>query len=227
MRKVFGYIRASSPGQALEGRDSFPRQKEAIEQYAAANGMEVVQYFDDALPGKTPLENRPGMEALMAALLSNGIRTVLIEKLDRLARDTVISETAVAYFQRNDFELISTMEPDLCSTEPTRVLYRTMMAAFSQYEKSMIVLKLKAARARAKVKDPTWSEGRKKYGHRPGEQEIIKRILQMDADGLSVAEMCKTLNAEGIRPRGTKKHGVTEWSPQWMHQLLRKLKQHA
>jgi DNA invertase Pin-like site-specific DNA recombinase len=149
----------------------------------------------------TPLEKRPGMEALMAALLSNGVRTVLIEKLDRLARDTIISETAVAYFQRNDFELISTLEPDLCSDEPTRVLFRTMLAAFSQYEKSMIVLKLKGARARAKVKDPNWTQGRKPFGFREGEQDTIKRVMEMHAQGLKLPAITRQLNAEGHKTR--------------------------
>jgi hypothetical protein len=76
----------------------------------------------------------------------------------------------------------------------------------------MIVLKLGGARARAKAKDGRY-EGRKPYGHRPGEQDIIERILQLDADKLSVAQMCETLNAEGLTPRGTKKHGTRRWYP--------------
>jgi DNA invertase Pin-like site-specific DNA recombinase len=225
MKKAYAYIRVSSVGQAGETKDGIVRQREAITKWATVNGVEIADWFVDSVSGTIPPELRPAFQRLMAALLGNGVRTVVIEKLDRLARDTMISESAIAYFQRNEFELISTLEPDLLSTEPTRVLLRTMMAAFSQYEKSMIVLKLRGARARAKAKDPTRSEGRKKYGHRPGEQEIIKRILALDAEGMKVAAICKILNAEGTRPRGTKKHGVGEWTPQWLHQLLRKLKQ--
>ena len=77
-------------------------------------------------------KNVQASEELIAALLGNRIRTVLIEKLDRLTRDTIVSEIAVAYSQRNEFELVSTCEPDLCaSTDPTRVLFRTTLAAFS------------------------------------------------------------------------------------------------
>jgi DNA invertase Pin-like site-specific DNA recombinase len=76
---------------------------------AAANDACVVQWFKDVLPSETPLDKRPGMLALMASLLGNGVTAVVIEKLDRLARDTVISELTVAYFQRNNFQLISTL----------------------------------------------------------------------------------------------------------------------
>jgi DNA invertase Pin-like site-specific DNA recombinase len=201
MKGAFGYIRVSSPGQALDDRDGFPRQKEAIRKWAAANDVRIMRWFEDVLPGATPLEKRPGMEALMGALLGDGIRTVVIEKLDRLARDTVISETAIAYFQRNNFECISTLEPDLCSHEPTRVLFRTMLAAFSQYEKSMIILKLKVARMRAKAKDPSRHEGRKPFGFREGEQATIARVMELHGQGLKLPAITRTLNEEGRKTR--------------------------
>lgn len=224
MKQAFGYLRVSSPGQALDDRDGFDRQKEAIRRYADGNGMEVVQWFTDILPGKTPLENRPGMQSMLAALLENGVRLVLIERLDRFSRNLTIQEGGIAYLKRSGFEIISATEPDMFDDDPMRTAMRQMMGVFSELEAKMIALKLKGARARAKAKDPTWSEGRKPYGHRPGEQEVIRRILQLDAEGNKVAAICKILNDEGIGPRGTK-HGVKEWTPQWMHQLLRKLKQ--
>jgi DNA invertase Pin-like site-specific DNA recombinase len=40
----------------------------------------------------------------MAALHGNGTKLVLVEKLDRLARDLMIQESIVADLQRNGFE---------------------------------------------------------------------------------------------------------------------------
>ncbi len=81
MKKAFAYLRVSGKGQ-LEG-DGFPRQMGAINGYAAANGIRVMKEFrEEGVSGKKELENRPALQALLAALYANGTKLVLIEKLD-------------------------------------------------------------------------------------------------------------------------------------------------
>jgi len=89
----------------------------------------------------------------MTTLHSNGVRTIVIERLDRLARDLMVQETIIADLQKNGFDLISVAEPDLMATDPTRILVRQMMGAVAQYEKSQIVLKLRGARLRKRAKE--------------------------------------------------------------------------
>jgi DNA invertase Pin-like site-specific DNA recombinase len=113
----------------------------------------------------------------------------------------MIQESIFADFKRNDFEITSVMEPDLCSNDPTRVLLRQMMGVFSEYERKMIVEKLRGARQRAKAANPDYQEGRKPYGDRPGEPETIARILALKAKGCSLLKIADTLNAEGRKPR--------------------------
>ena len=150
MEKAFAYLRVSGLGQ-LEG-DGFPRQRAAIKAYAASKGFRIVREFEErGVTGENDLENRPALKDLIAALRSNGTRVVLIEKLDRLARDLMIQESIIADLRKSGFKLVSVMEPDLCSDDPTRVLLRQMMGAFAQYERAMIVTKLRAARQRAKA----------------------------------------------------------------------------
>jgi DNA invertase Pin-like site-specific DNA recombinase len=88
---------------------------------------------------------------LMTALHSNGVRTVIVERLDRLAREPIVQEAIVADLRKNGFELVSVAEPDLMATDPTRILVRQRMAAVAQYEKSQIVLKLRAYAAALSV----------------------------------------------------------------------------
>ena len=126
--------------------------------------------------------------------------TVIIEKLDRLARDLMVSESILADFKRKGVTIVSVAEPDLCSTEPTRILMRQMMSAFAQYEKSMIVLKLRGARQRAKAKTGR-CEGVKPYGMTAAEQAVISRIQALHAAGHTLVGISNTLNAEGIMPR--------------------------
>src|ERR1700674_4039945 len=112
-RRAFGYVRVSSPGQGAGDRDGIPRQKAAIRKHAAANSIRIVQWFADTVSGKKELENRPTLQELMTALHGNGTKLVLIEKLDRLARDLMIQESIIADFRRNSFELVSVAEPDM------------------------------------------------------------------------------------------------------------------
>ena len=51
----------------------------------------------------------------MAALLANGTRTVLVERLDRCARDLMVQESIIADFKRKGLSIVSVNEPDLCS----------------------------------------------------------------------------------------------------------------
>jgi DNA invertase Pin-like site-specific DNA recombinase len=219
-RAAYGYLRVSGVGQAGDDKDGLVRQKTAIKKWAVANDVHIRQWFSDSKSGTKDLENRPALQALMAALHGNGVRLVIVEKVDRLARDLMVQENIIADLQRNGFELVSTMEPDLCSSEPTRVLLRQMMGAFAQYERSMIVQKLWGARQRAKAKKPdTYKEGRKPFGHRKGEAEVIARVMELHASGLKLPAIASALNAEGRKTR----YGG-QWFPNQVSNIIKRAK---
>lgn len=77
---------------------------------------------------------------------------------------------------------------------------RQMLGAFFQYEKTLLVAKLKGARIRAKAANGTY-EGRKPYGARPGEEQVITRILSLRSTGTPMDTIAEMLNAEGVAPR--------------------------
>jgi Resolvase, N terminal domain len=132
MKEAFAYLRVSGRGQ-IEG-DGFVRQEEAVRRFAAANGLDVVSVFrEEGVSGTKDLESRPALLELLETAKESG-GTVIIEKLDRLARDLMVSESILADFRRKGITVISVAEPDLCSNEPTRILMRQMMSAFAQYE---------------------------------------------------------------------------------------------
>jgi DNA invertase Pin-like site-specific DNA recombinase len=197
LRKAFGYLRVSSNGQS-EG-DGFPRQRGTIKRWAAANGIVIVQWFEEkGVSGKTDLENRPALQELMVALASNGVRTVLIEKLDRLARDLMVQETILAEFRKQGFEVVSVMEPNLCSEDPSRVLVRQIFGAIGQYERVMIVSKLRAARQRKKTQTGR-CEGRKVFGATDMEKFTIRCMRQLQSDGLNYSQIAERLNRQGLK----------------------------
>jgi DNA invertase Pin-like site-specific DNA recombinase len=199
MRKAFAYLRVSGRGQ-IEG-DGFTRQMDAIKRYAAAQGIRIVNTFrEEGVSGTKDLTDRPAFVAMMEALHSNGVKLVLVESLGRLARDLMVQESILHDLKRNDFELISVQEPDLCSEDPSRMLMRRIMGAFHEYEKQMIVLKLRGARQRRKAKTGR-CEGRKPYGYYNGEEATLNRMRELRDSGLGYDRIAEMLNTEGRKPR--------------------------
>lgn len=207
MTKAFSYLRVSSE-QQTEG-DGFDRQTAAITKFAAANGISITQTFKEDLTGKTEMEHRPAFLALVEALEANGVKTVVIEKLDRLARDLMVQESIIGDFLRRGFTIMSTCEPDLCSSDPSRVLMRQMVGAFAQYERAMIVMRTKAARDRMRANGER-CEGQKPFGSREGEEKVISTIQFLRAGGFGVDRIAAELNQAGHKTRhGKTWHGTT------------------
>jgi DNA invertase Pin-like site-specific DNA recombinase len=150
---------------------------------------------------------------MVTALLANGTRVVLIEKLDRLARDLMQQETLIGVLRSRGFELLSVAEPDLCSDDPSRVMVRQLFGVVSQYEKSTLVAKLRGARRRTKAETGR-CEGRKPYGDRPGEAAVISRAKALRAGGMSWDATAQSLNAEGLK---------TRYSGVWFGSSIRKI----
>jgi DNA invertase Pin-like site-specific DNA recombinase len=207
MTKAFGYVRVSGDSQ-IDG-DGFPRQVAAIKAYAKQHDIRVVKIFrEEGVTGTKETMDRPAWVEMMTDLHSNGVRAVIIERLDRLARDLMVQEATIADLQNNGFTLVSVQEPDLMSSDPSRIAFRQMMGVFAQYDKSQIVLKLRGARLRKRAKEGR-CEGRKPFGARPGEEAVIERLKALRAAGMGFDRIAAQLNAEGLKTRtGARWHGM-------------------
>jgi DNA invertase Pin-like site-specific DNA recombinase len=207
MVKAFAYLRVSGKSQ-VEG-DGFTRQLEAIKRYASEHGIKIAHvYRDEGVSGTKDLENRPAFVEMMTTLHSNGTKLVLVEKLDRLARDLMVQETIIGDLRKNAFELVSVMEPDLLQDDPSRKLMRQIFGAIAEYEKTMIVLKLRGARARTRAKQGR-CEGRKPFGYFEGETEAVTRMKALRGEGLGFDRIAARLNADGVSTRtGKPWHGL-------------------
>jgi DNA invertase Pin-like site-specific DNA recombinase len=199
MDKAFAYLRVSGMGQ-VDG-DGFTRQSESIAKYASHSGLSIVQTFqEEGVSGAKDLENRPALQDLLVAIDTEDVRVILIEKLDRLARDLMVQETILGDLRKRGITVISVIEPDLCSDDPSRKLMRQIFGAIAEYDKAMIVLKLRGARQRMKAKEGR-CEGAKAFGtfntHRP----TIERILTLRSAGMAVDTIAETLNEEGLKSK--------------------------
>jgi len=162
MSKAYAYVRVSGIGQ-VRG-DGLERQERAVKKYAKAHSLEIVKVFREEGVSGT-LEERPQLARLMVRLEENGegVDTVIIERLDRLARDLMVQEAIIDDLNKQGFKLVSATEgDDLLSSDPTRKLVRQVLGAIAEYDKTMTVLKLRTARERKRSREGK-CEGRKGY----------------------------------------------------------------
>jgi len=193
---AYAYLRVSGLGQ-VDG-DGFTRQQEAITRHAAANAITVVKTFrDEGVSGTRELADRPALLDLLLAVEEGDVRIVMIERLDRLARDLMTQENILCDLRKKGITVVSVAEPDLCSDDPSRVLMRQIFGAIAQYDKAMIVAKLRGARQRKKARTGR-CEGAKPFGHVEGDQTTIDRILRLRSEGLAVDKIALALNSEGL-----------------------------
>ena len=204
---ALSYLRVS--GRAQVDGDGFPRQREAVARYARVHGVDVVgEYRDEGVGGTRDLDDREGLTELIERIRADGVRSVLIERADRLARDLLVSEVLLAQFRDLGVRVIaadSGTDLTAADEDPTRVLIRQVLGAVSQFEKSATVAKLRAARVR-KRRQLGRCEGRKPFGLRPGEEAVLARMRLLHRkprglDRLSFGAIAAQLNAERLPTR--------------------------
>ena len=106
-------------------------------------------YCDAAVSGADYRATRDGWNALMARILSNGVRTVLVENASRFARDLMVQESGIAELLAAGVTVITAAGDNLtASDDPGRVMIRQVHGAFSQYEKMKIAHRMRSGRQR-------------------------------------------------------------------------------
>lgn len=149
-KKLVGYIRISTEKQKV-ARNGAEVQREEIENFAKANGYEIVEFFEEAVSGKYGKEFRPELKKAME-LCEKTKATLVCSKLDRLSR-------------RASF-IFNLMETDLKFViaelgENITPLMLHVYCVISEAERAAIGARTKAALAAKKKREPEWKPGNK------------------------------------------------------------------
>ncbi|MDR3458300.1 MAG: recombinase family protein [Verrucomicrobiae bacterium] len=212
--KAFSMLRVSGKSQ-IEG-DGFERQRQCIAEYCKENNIEIEREFLElGVSGTKDAFDRPALSDMLVALKSNGVRLVLFENATRLARDLMVSEVLLNQFRLLNVKVIAAdAGTDLTceDQEPTKVLLRQLLSCISQFEKSCIVNKLRAARVRIK-KATGRCEGVKPFGQDDRERAVIARMTVLRGQGMNFTAIAHALNTEsGYGPRASVRAGrQTAW----------------
>lgn len=194
--RVAGYVRVSTEEQAKEYGPA--AQRETIEAYCRQQGHDVVAFYEDAVSGA--LSERPGLMDLMEAAKQGMFDLVVVAKLDRLSRDTLYCLWIEKELRKVNVELVSVAEPYRWD-DPMQKMMLTIMAAFAEYEKELIKLRLSGGR-KAKARQGSYAGGRAAIGYKA---ERGAKVLFLDGE-----------KAETVR----RVFELHEQHPDWSLQLL-------
>jgi DNA invertase Pin-like site-specific DNA recombinase len=163
MKKIaLAYYRTSSAANVGADKDSLERQQETVERYAKANGYQIVEaYYDAAVSGADPIQQRGGFVRLLSDLAAHSAETILVENASRFARDLAVQLAGHDKLRELGISLIPVDAPSHFQDEtPTAEMVRQILGSVSQFEKAQLVAKLRSARQRVRDRGQK-CEGRK------------------------------------------------------------------
>ncbi len=207
------YLRTSSAANVGADKDSEKRQRLAIAAYSKSARFEIAPadwFYDPAVSGADPIETRPGFNALLDRLESNGVRTVIIEDASRFARDLMTQELGILSLIKLGVRVVTATGDDLTDTsDPMKKAMRQIAGAFAELEKARLVAKLRGARERKRTESKRVTidgrgkcEGRRSLAERSPELVAAARALN---DGRSLRKIAEALEAQGfMTPNGVR-----------------------
>jgi len=212
MKKAYAYVRVSGKSQ-IDGH-GFERQAATISSFAENAGIEIVKvYKENGVSGTTDEADRPAFQEMIAAILKNGVRVIIVEGLDRLAREYRIQESLLIYLASKGITLINARTgenvTDAILDDPMKKALIQIQGVFAELEKSMLVKKLKEARE-AKRAENGKCEGRKSYSEAsPDILDMLRSLRRKPKAGKrrTYKEIAAIMNSKGIRTQTGK-----EWT---------------
>ena len=210
------YTRVSGESQ-LDGY-GLDIQHDAVHALARAEGLPApIMFTDGGISGAKDTDERAGLEALISYCTDNPGTTVLLPKLDRLARALAIQEhvlatlwatgaTVLSCDRGEDHYLRTGDDPD----DPTRTLIRQVLGAVAQFERGQIRLRLRNGRRR-KIRDHGWAGGVEPFGWTDEREQLtISRAVALRAANVPWRTVCWELNEAGLLKRNGKAWNETE-----------------
>jgi DNA invertase Pin-like site-specific DNA recombinase len=173
----------------------------ALSSPAAARPL-VGEFYDAAVSGADPINERPGFKAMLDRMASNGVRVILVERPDRFARDLAVPACRSQLPWRVRCRAGADHGAGLFTEDtPTAVLVRQVLGVISQFEKASLVAKLRAARERSVA---AGGRGTGRWRYDEARPEVVALVRQLHSQGLSYRKISATLAERGHVTNGGK-----------------------
>jgi DNA invertase Pin-like site-specific DNA recombinase len=217
---AIAYLRVSTETQ-LDGF-GLDGQETAVREFCQEKGHTLQHIFAErGVSGQNDLENRVALVQLNEYAQQNGVTTIVIPTLSRLARDLMVQERILSDWQSRGWTVLSTKEPDLNGNDPTRKFIRQVLGAVNEYDRAMIIARLKAGRI-SKASLGGHAVGAVPLGYKidnsgskpvrivdDDEAEIVRTIHRLREQRWSYQAIADQLNESGVPPRKSDLWGKT------------------
>jgi DNA invertase Pin-like site-specific DNA recombinase len=223
MTSAWIYGRVSTDEQRESGA-GIAAGLDACRAYAQRQGWDIGgEFTDEGVSGATGLDKRP---ALLEAITAMGKGDVLlVSKRDRLGREPMAIAMIEAAIKRKGGRVVSVAGEGTDSDEPTAILMRRMVDAFSEYERLVIKARTRAGMQAKRRRGER--VGQLPYGadvdadgvrlvENKGELEAVAMVKELRGRGLSMEAVAERMNNMGIP---TKKPGA-RWHTTQVFRLL-------
>jgi site-specific DNA recombinase len=191
MLRIAAYCRVSEEEQ-VRG-ENIDAQKMEITSYLNryTDPYIITWYLDDGISSRTYLNERPEGSKLMAAVMEEKYDQVIIQRVDRLARDDLIAQVMYKLFKDHKITLIS-IHQNFDINTPEGQLMATTFSGFASYEYHVMRERLAAGRIKNAVKG-RWNGGLVPYGYLRQEGGSFA----IDPDTSQVYTIIKNMALEG------------------------------
>lgn len=209
--KALGYVRVSGKGQ-VKGH-GLTRQRDDVQRFASEHGYDLVRFYEDAHTGTEA--DRPAFVEMLACMMDNGVRVVVVESLDRLARDLMIQTQLLAKLATEGITLIAANTGEdvtaAMQDDPMRKAMIQIQGVFAELDKSLLVRKLRKGREKRRELQGK-CEGRKAFGERGSEADTLRRIMELRRKRRGQARLSYQAIAERLNQEGLPTRSGVAWS---------------
>ena len=211
-KKVILYARVSTDEQARSGY-SLAQQMEALREYAASEGYEVLEEVVD--PGQSGASLvRPGMDRVRDLVASRGVSVVLAQERDRFAREPAYRYLLQQEFEEHDCKVQALN--DRGDDSPEGELTDSILDQLAKFERAKIAQRTRRGKLRKAREGKVIATAKPPYGFRYNESRdnlvvyepemlVLERIFQLAADGLGTSAIQHRLYHENApSPKGAR-----------------------
>ncbi|KUI26552.1 hypothetical protein AU196_02770 [Mycobacterium sp. IS-1742] len=237
--RVLGRVRLS---RASEESTSVERQRELVENWATANGHQIVGWAEDLdVSGSIDPFDTPALGQWLTERRSHDWDILVAWKLDRLGRDAIRLNKLFLWAQEHGKTVASCSEGIDLST-PVGRLIANVIAFLAEGEREAISERTLASQRKLR-ETGRWGGGKTFYGYKAAEREgsagwelvpdehaasVLQSIIDKVLDGQSTESIARELNESGelspsdyLRQRAGKPVRGTKWSNAHIRQQLR------
>lgn len=218
-----GYCRVSTDRQARDG-ESLAAQRDAIERYCAARGLQLARvHVDEGWSASLPLGRRPAGRELLDALDAGHVDAIVVIRWDRAFRDVMDGLSVHHRIEQAGAELHLVRTGGLAdaSTPHGRAMMQ-MMGVYAELELAQTRERTREVLAHLRRQGRVY--GPVPYGYvavdgylqeHPAEIPILRAMRRMRAREWSYSAIARALDRAGYRTRTG-----TPWTRQRVRQIL-------